>query len=73
MFALFGIFIERRENMYYDKHTKLPVIIMDIDTSKNGIENIPIHISGNANKLRLLGWQPVISMQDILREFKNNI
>ena len=73
MYALFGIVLERQDNIYYDKHTKLPVIIMDIDTSKNGIENIPIHISGNANKLQLLGWTPVISIEDILREFTYNI
>jgi GDP-D-mannose dehydratase len=70
MYALLGIILEKNENIYIDKKSNLPVIIINTDTLKNGIENIPINISGKANKLHLLGWNSTYKIEDILREYK---
>lgn len=69
MYALFSILLEKNDNIYYDKMTNLPVIIMNTSTDKNGIDEFPINISGNANKLRLVGWKPKYTIEDILKEY----
>jgi GDP-D-mannose dehydratase len=69
MYALFGIKLEKNENIYIDKDSKLPIIIINSDTLKNGIENIPINISGKANNLHLLAWNSTFKIEDILREY----
>lgn len=69
LYSLFGILLEKNENIYYETKTNLPVIIIDQNTLKNGIDNLPINISGSSKKLSLLGWKATYSIEDILREF----
>ena len=67
MYELGGIEIEKNDNKYIEKSSSLDVLI----TSNKfiGIDTKPNCINGNQCKLKKLGWEPKISINDILREY----
>jgi GDP-D-mannose dehydratase len=71
MYSKANIKLIKRDNIYYDVNTNLPIII--IEQNKLSFENISTNISGEANRLKNIGWKPLISIETILDEiyFKN--
>jgi GDP-D-mannose dehydratase len=47
-------------------------IVAIIENNNKGIDNSPINISGQAEKLRNLGWRPSYTINDIINEINNN-
>jgi hypothetical protein len=51
---------------YYDKTTNMCVI--EISNEKIGYDVVDTNISGKADKLKSIGWKPVININKILKE-----
>jgi GDP-mannose 4,6-dehydratase len=47
-------------------------IVTIIENKNNGIDIIPINITGQSSKLKKLGWKPIYSINDILNEIINS-
>ena len=61
-----GIELEQKENIFFEKETNMSVLV--IENNKLWIDSIPINIIGNPTKLIGLGWNPKISIDNILEE-----
>ena len=61
-----GIELEKKENIFFEKETGLQVLV--IENNQLGIDSMPINIIGNPTKLAALGWEPQISIDNILEE-----
>jgi len=59
------ILLNKRENIFYDSITNLPIIIIN-DSLGNDVLNT--NIQGYPHKLLELGWTPNVSIDDILDE-----
>lgn len=66
MYSLFNIHLEKRDNIYVDKDSNMPVFI--VKDSYTGWDSVVTNIRGNGQKLRELGWSPQVSIKDILNE-----
>ena len=66
LYSLAGIKLIQKENNFYEKETDLVVIKMEL--TPPGLDLTPIHIRGEPKKLEKIGWKPMFSMEDILRE-----
>ena len=64
LYSISGIDIEKRENALYEKESGLSVLM--IQENNSGLDSRPIHIRGNAVKLRNLGWEQLVSIEQIL-------
>ena len=53
-------------NIFYDSNTNLPVII--IQENQLSFESAPTNITGTAINLKNIGWEPLISIENILDE-----
>jgi GDPmannose 4,6-dehydratase len=58
--------LEQKENIFFEKKTGFKVLV--IENNQLGIDSIPINIIGNPTKLIALGWNPQISIDNILEE-----
>ena len=58
--------LEKKENVYFEKNTDIPVLI--IENGQLGVDSIPINIIGNPTKLINLGWKPQVPIEYILKE-----
>jgi GDPmannose 4,6-dehydratase len=58
--------LEKKENVYFEKNTNIPVLI--IENGQLGVDSIPINIIGNPTKLINLGWKPQVPIEYILKE-----
>ena len=67
LYSNVGIELEKRENILYEKSSGLEVLIMENKLSGN--DSTPTNIRGEAKKLRELGWNPLVSVDSILRNF----
>lgn len=64
LYMISGINIEKRENALYEKESGLSVLV--IQENNSGLDSRPIHIRGEAIKLRDLGWKQLVSIEQIL-------
>ena len=60
--------IKKDDNIYYDKQTNLPRLI--IKDTNNGLDIKNININGYPYKLTSLNWKIKYSIEDILNEFE---
>lgn len=67
MYKLGGIDIIYNDNKYIEKTTSLDVLV--INDKFIGIDTKPNSINGDQTKLKRLGWNPKISINDILFEY----
>lgn len=67
VYKYFNIFLEKRENNYYDSNGRL---IIETDV-QNGNE-ISCHIQGEGTRLRDLGWSPKMTITQIVEEICEN-
>jgi GDP-mannose 4,6-dehydratase len=63
-YKLAGIELEKQKNIYYEKNTSLPVII--IENNDKSIDNKAINIKGYPENLKKIGWSPKFSIDEIL-------
>ena len=62
-----GIKIHLDNNVFYnDDNDKKKVVI--IENNNVGIDIVPNNIRGNAHKLKALGWKPLLSVDNIIKE-----
>ena len=64
-----GIMLDTKDeasNVLTEQITHLPVVILQ--ESPVGSDTQPVHIRGYPNKLLKLGWSPIMTLDDILRE-----
>jgi len=66
LYSKAGIDLTNQNNMLYDKHSSLPVVIIDDD--KN-LEVKNVNIKGSPTKLTKLGWKPLVTLDKLLDEF----
>ena len=66
LYSMYGIELENKENILYETMTGLEVVV--IQEKQLGFDATPINIRGNPKKLNALGWEPLVSMENILRE-----
>ena len=59
-----GIPIVVKDNVLYSGDK----IVASIETTNNGIDTVPIDIRGNSDKLKQLGWNPIYTIEDIIKE-----
>ena len=71
LYSNFGIFLNKQNNILYEKESNLPVVI--INNVYNGTDNTNTNIQGSPEKLLNLGWTPTISIDDILDELSLKI
>jgi GDP-D-mannose dehydratase len=64
LYSISGIHIKKGENVLYEKESGLSVLV--IQENNAGLDSRPIHIRGEANKLRNLGWKQLVSIEQIL-------
>ena len=64
LYSLSEIELEKRENVLYEKNTGLEVLAIEND--KMGLDSTIVNIRGKATKLKKLGWNPVVSIEQIL-------
>jgi GDP-mannose 4,6-dehydratase len=67
----FGITVEQNndKDQLIDTLALVPIVI--IDKQSRGFDTIPTNIRGNCQKLLELGWQPEITVDDIIKEMVN--
>ena len=58
----------KESNVYYDKNTKKPLLM--IENNNNGLDKTSINIKGYPCKLRALNWNIKYKIDDIMNEFK---
>ena len=56
--------LDRKENILYEKESRLPVI--SINDTKTGFDTTPTNIRGKSNKLKKLNWKPEVSIENVL-------
>jgi len=66
LYSLTGIELEKKDNFLSETISGLKVVC--IQDKQFGVDPLPTNITGNATKLRNLGWKPLISIENILRE-----
>jgi GDP-mannose 4,6-dehydratase len=66
MYQKRGIVLYEEGNIFYDKDTNKPVII--IEDSYNGLDKTIINIRGEPTKLKALSWKPTKTIDDIIDE-----
>ena len=66
MYKAFDIIVVRKENQYIDIETGL--VVTNIGKSLRGIQT---NIRGNCVKLRKLGWEPHMTLRDIINDIKD--
>jgi GDP-mannose 4,6-dehydratase len=59
-----GIKLEKRENDLYDIDSGLKVVV--IEDIQKGFDTVPTNIQGECIKLKNLGWNPNVQINDIL-------
>jgi len=59
-----GIKLEKRENDLYDIDSGLKVVV--IEDIQKGFDTVPTNIQGECIKLKNLGWNPNVKINDIL-------
>jgi len=64
LYSISGIHIKKGENVLYEKESGLTLLV--IQENNSGLDSRPIHIRGEANKLRNLGWKQLVSIEQIL-------
>lgn len=64
LYSISGIHIEKRENVLYEKESGLTLLV--IQENNAGLDSRPINIRGEAIKLRNLGWNQLVSIEQIL-------
>jgi GDP-mannose 4,6-dehydratase len=67
MYKLGGINLIKKDNKYIDEISELDVLI--INDNFIGIDAKPNCINGDLVKMRKLGWEPKISIKEILEEY----
>lgn len=67
MYKLGGINLIKKDNKYIDEKTGLDVLI--INDTFIGIDSKPNFINGDLVKLKKLGWEPKITIKEILEEY----
>ena len=68
MYAAYNIKIEVKDNILYSDNK----IVAIVEKSNNGIDTVPIDISGIPIKLNNLGWKQTYSIEDIINEILDN-
>ena len=66
-YAAYNIKIEVKDNILYSDNK----IVAIVENSNNGIDTVPIDISGIPIKLNNLGWKQTYSIDDIINEIVN--
>jgi GDP-mannose 4,6-dehydratase len=66
LYSLANIDLEQKENRLIEKDTGLEVVV--IEEKQLGFDSTPTNITGESKKLKGLGWQPILTIDDILRE-----
>lgn len=66
LYSRANINLIKDNNIFYDSNTNLPVII--IQENQLSFESAPTNISGTATNLKNIGWEPLISIKNILDE-----
>ena len=66
LYSIYGIELENKENILCEKTTGLKVVI--IQEKQLGFDATPINIRGDPKKLTGLGWEPLVSIENILKE-----
>ena len=66
LYSRANINLIKDNNIFYDSNTNLPVII--IQENQLSFESAPTNISGTATNLKNIGWEPLISLKNILDE-----
>ena len=57
-------------NIYFDAETNLPVIV--VEENQLSFDSKPTNINGEANKLKSIGWKPLVSIDSIIDEIYFN-
>jgi len=67
-----NINLVKNNNIYFETETNLPVIV--IEENQLSFESKSTNINGQANKLKNIGWKPLVSIESIIDEiyFNNN-
>jgi GDP-mannose 4,6-dehydratase len=66
LYSINGIELEKRDNILYEKNTRLEVVL--IQDKQLGFDSIPTNIRSKSTKLSKLGWSPSVSIETILSE-----
>jgi GDP-mannose 4,6-dehydratase len=66
LYSRANINLIKDNNIFYDSNTNLPVIV--IQENQLSFESAPTNITGTANNLKNIGWEPLISIKNILDE-----
>ena len=66
LYSRANINLIKDNNIFYDSNTNLPVII--IQENQLSFESAPTNITGTATNLKNIGWEPLISIKNILDE-----
>lgn len=63
LYSVFGISVERKDNMYIEVGTGLPVLHMG-----NQLRGVNTKILGDASRLRTLGWSPKTTLRGLMED-----
>jgi len=66
LYSKANINLIKRENIFYEVISNLPVII--IQEKQISFDSLPTNINGEAVKLKNIGWSPLVSIERILDE-----
>ena len=66
LYSRANINLIKDNNIFYDSNTNLPVIV--IQENQLSFESAPTNITGTATNLKNIGWEPLISIKNILDE-----
>ena len=66
LFLISGIEVIKKDNCLIEKKSGLDIVI--IQDNKIGVDSTPTNIRGESTKLRYLGWNPNVSIENILDE-----
>jgi GDPmannose 4,6-dehydratase len=70
LYSISNVYLEKKDNILLEKGSYLPVVV--IDKPPLGVDIVPTNIRSDPKKLKQLGWNPLISMDNILNEMINN-
>ena len=70
LYSISNVHLEKKDNILLEKGSYLPVVV--IDKPPLGVDIVPTNIRSDPKKLKQLGWNPLISMDNILNEMINN-
>jgi GDP-D-mannose dehydratase len=72
LYSRANINLVKSDNIYFNVETNLPVIV--IEENQLSFDSKPTNINGEANKLKRIGWKPLVSIDSIIDEiYLNNI